>query len=64
MKIIEWDWKDHPPWDRVNLELREYKEPVCCPVETGSDAYAVVVMGYLEHLVADPQKYYDEHKND
>ncbi len=43
-KIVEWDWKDEPDWEKINDLLAPWSvRPFFYQVDTESDSYAVLI---------------------
>lgn len=64
MKIISWDWKEQPPWNKINEAIKEFRCPAITKVHTDSDEYAVVVSSF-EAVAKDrsaPQGFWNENK--
>lgn len=52
-EILTWDWKDSPPWGRINELIKEYSKCHLVEVDTHDDSNAIIVSdGFLSQQAA------------
>ena len=43
-RIVSWDWKEQPDWERINRYAAQFDEPVgFVSIDTQSDSYAMLI---------------------
>lgn len=63
MKIITWDYKEQPPWKRINEALFDVPHVYIFEVETGTDQFGIVIAeDKTKEAQATAQAFYDRNQ--